>query len=112
RGNCYRQPASLTASSEGYLQRRSVGTVRAVRAGTKGAHGTGNRIKAAAASDAHTAGSASAEASPDVGAGVRAGDGRGARGQSVPGRKPRRAARAAARRRGDRGRRGRAAGNF
>src|SRR5205085_870356 len=43
-------------------------------------HGSGNRITPAAASHSHAAGTAGAEAPPDVGDGVRPGDGAGADG--------------------------------
>src|SRR3982751_2080687 len=66
---------------------------------TRHTHGSGNRLTPAPASPPPTAGAAGAEAPPDVGDGIRSGDGAGAGGQSVPGRKPRRADTRAARRR-------------
>src|SRR4051812_31463738 len=70
----------------------------------KDKHGPGNRTTPAAAPHAHAAGPAGAEASADVGDGIRPGGGAGARRESVPRGKPGGADARAARRRDDGGR--------
>src|SRR3954469_1493353 len=107
-GNCSGLAATLTGAMPGRSADYAQARLEAVRAPSPNCrwhglcsrewnertthnHGSGNRITPAAASHAHAAGAAGAEAPPDVGDGIRSGDGAGAYEQSLPGRKPRRA---------------------